>query len=100
MARRARRALATRCATAFLELNQTLQRKLVDYLRTVKKNEENKEAEKSVTDQEQRYFKCLAQVNELRDELKRLQQQYDRTAMEMKKRPVMARAEAPGPLGR
>ena len=71
---------------AFLELNQTLQRKLVDYLRTVKKNEENKEAEKSVTDQEQRYFKCLAQVNELRDELKRLQQQYDRTAMEMKKR--------------
>ena len=95
---------------AFLELNQNLQRKLSDYLRTVKKNEvpsdhrpphpppipaphtalthssrppppphlpllsplpsptqENKEAqEKSVTDQEQRYFKCLAQVNELR----------------------------------
>jgi len=72
---------------AFLELNQNLQRKLSDYLRTVKKNEENKEAqEKSVTDQEQRYFKCLAQVNELRDELKRLQAQFDRTAMEMKRR--------------
>ena len=90
---------------AFLELNQNLQRKLSDYLRTVKKNEvyhrpptrypplppplahpsrtssrpspthpspsptpqENKESqEKSVTDQEQRYFKCLAQVTELR----------------------------------
>jgi len=72
---------------AFLELNQNLQRKLSDYLRTVKKNEENKESqEKSVTDQEQRYFKCLAQVNELRDELKRLQAQFDRTAMEMKRR--------------
>ena len=65
---------------------QTLQRKLVEYLRTVKKNDENKEAEKSVTDQEQRYFKCLAQVNELRDELKRLQAQFDRTAVEMKRR--------------
>ena len=127
---------------AFLELNQSLQRKLAEYLRTVKKNEvphathpmhtasprlthpsplpsplptahtplpspsplspprltpqpphpcpsragEQGGAEKSVTDQEQRYFKCLAQVNELRDELKRLQAQFDRTAMEMKRR--------------
>ena len=65
---------------------QTLQRKLGEHLRTVKKADEGKEVEKSVTDQEQRYYKCLAQVNELRDELKRLQQQHDKQAMEMKRR--------------
>lgn len=70
-----------------LEKNQGLQRRLADYLRTVKKSDEHKQdAEKSVTDQEQRYFKCLAQVNELKDELSRLNLQYDKTAMEMKKR--------------
>ena len=42
--------------------NQTLQRKLAEYLRSAKKSDETKEAEKSVTDQEQRYYKCLAQV--------------------------------------
>ena len=47
---------------AYLELNQGLQRKLADHLRSAKKSDENKEAEKSVTDQEQRYFKCLSQV--------------------------------------
>jgi len=52
----------------------------------MKKVDESKDVEKSVTDQEQRYYKCLAQVNELRDELKRLQQQHDKTAMEMKRR--------------
>jgi len=65
---------------------QALQRKLVEYLRTVKKSDEQKDAEKSVTDQDARYFKCLAQVNELRDEMARLRSQYDKTAMEMKKR--------------
>jgi len=69
-----------------LEKNQGLQRRLAEYLRTVKKSDEHKEVEKSVTDQEQRYFKCLAQVNELKDELSRLNLQYDKTAMEMKKR--------------
>merc|ERR1719240_2096564 len=39
-----------------------------------------------MTDQEQRYIKCLGQVNELGDELKRLQSQYDKTEMEMKRR--------------
>ena len=65
---------------------QTLQKKLGEHLRTVKKAEEGREVDKSVTDQEQRYYKCLAQVNELRDELKRLQQQHDKQAMEMKRR--------------
>jgi len=72
--------------TSSLESNQALQRKLVEYLRTVKKSDEQKDAEKSVTDQDARYFKCLAQVNELRDEMARLRSQYDKTAMEMKKR--------------
>jgi len=72
--------------TASLEQNQGLQRKLVEYLRGVKKSDEQKDAEKSVTDQDARYFKCLAQVNELRDELRRLEGQYDKTAMDMKKR--------------
>merc|ERR1719291_754681 len=71
--------------TSSLETNQALQRKLADYLRTVKKSDEQKDAEKSVTDQDARYFKCLAQVNELRDELRRLEGQYDKTAMDMKK---------------
>jgi len=70
----------------FLDLNQVLQKKLGEHLRTAKKADESKDVEKSVTDQEQRYYKCLAQVNELRDELKRLQQQHDKTAMEMKRR--------------
>ena len=38
-----------------------------------------------MTDQEQRYYKC-SQVNELRDELKRLQQQHSKQAIEMKRR--------------
>jgi predicted nucleic acid-binding Zn-ribbon protein len=64
-----------------------LQKKLSEHLRTsAKKMDESKDIEKSVTDQEQRYYKFLAQVNELRDELKRLQQQHDKTAMEMKRR--------------
>jgi hypothetical protein len=71
---------------AFLDLNQMLQRKLSDHLRTVKKVDETREVEKSVTDQEQRYYKCLSQVNELRDELKRLQQQHSKSAVEMKRR--------------
>jgi len=71
---------------SYLELNQTLQRKLAEHLRQVKKTDENKEAEKSVTDQEQRYYKCLAQVNELRDELSRLQQLHDKQSLEMKRR--------------
>jgi DNA repair exonuclease SbcCD ATPase subunit len=71
----------------FLDLNQVLQKKLAEHLRTsAKKMDESKDIEKSVTDQEQRYYKFLAQVNELRDELKRLQQQHDKTAMEMKRR--------------
>ena len=70
----------------FLDLNQTLQRKLSEHLRTVKKAEEGKDVEKTVTDQEQRYYKCLSQVNELRDELKRLQQQNSKQAVEMKRR--------------
>jgi len=70
----------------FLDLNQTLQKKLSDHLRTVKKVDEAKEMEKTVTDQEQRYYKCLSQVNELRDELKRLQQQHSKAAVEMKRR--------------
>jgi hypothetical protein len=70
----------------FLDLNQTLQRKLSDHLRTVKKADEGKDVEKTVTDQEQRYYKCLSQVNELRDELKRLQQQNSKAAVEMKRR--------------
>jgi len=71
---------------AYLELNQNLQRKLAEYLRSAKKTDENKEAEKSVTDQEQRYYKCLSQVNELRDELTRLQQLHDKSSLEMKRR--------------
>jgi len=71
---------------SFLDLNQVLQKKLGEHLRSMKKVDESKDVEKSVTDQEQRYYKCLAQVNELRDELKRLQQQHDKTAMEMKRR--------------
>lgn len=47
---------------------QALQRKLVEYLRTVKKSDEQKDAEKSVTDQDARYFKCLAQVRRERRE--------------------------------
>jgi len=70
----------------FLDLNQTLQRKLSEHLRTVKKADEGKDVEKTVTDQEQRYYKCLSQVNELRDELKRLQQQNSKQAVEMKRR--------------
>ena len=71
----------------FLDLNQTLQRKLSEHLRTVKKQgDDTKDVEKTVTDQEQRYYKCLAQVNELRDELKRLQQQNSKQAVEMKRR--------------
>ena len=70
----------------FVELNQALQKKVGDQLRTAKKADDSKDVEKSVTDQEQRYYKCLAQVNELRDELKRLQQQHDKSATEMKRR--------------
>ena len=36
---------------------QTLQKKLGEHLRTVKKAEEGREVDKSVTDQEQRYYK-------------------------------------------
>lgn len=42
--------------------NQTLQRKLAEHLRAAKKSDENKETDRSVTDQEQRYYKSLAQV--------------------------------------
>ena len=70
----------------FLDLNLTLQRKLSEHLRTVKKADDGKDVEKTVTDQEQRYYKCLSQVNELRDELKRLQQQNAKQATEMKRR--------------
>eukprot|EP00324_Dicrateria_rotunda_P007015 CAMPEP_0206171500 /NCGR_PEP_ID=MMETSP1474-20131121/42515_1 /ASSEMBLY_ACC=CAM_ASM_001110 /TAXON_ID=97495 /ORGANISM="Imantonia sp., Strain RCC918" /LENGTH=81 /DNA_ID=CAMNT_0053578989 /DNA_START=18 /DNA_END=260 /DNA_ORIENTATION=+ len=48
---------------AFLDLNQTLQRKLAEHLRSTKKADDVKDVEKSVTDQEQRYYKCLTQVN-------------------------------------
>ena len=58
----------------------------MEHLKTVKKPDEQKEAEKSAMDQEQRYVKCLAQVNELRDDLRRQQGQYDKAAMEMKRR--------------
>ena len=67
-------------------LLKKLQKKLGEHLRTAKKADESKDVEKSVTDQEQRYYKCLAQVNELRDELKRLQQQHSKQAIEMKRR--------------
>jgi len=70
----------------FLDLNLTLQRKLSEHLRTVKKADEGKDVEKTVTDQEQRYYKCLAQVNELRDELKKIRQQNAKQATEMKRR--------------
>ena len=106
----------------FLDLNQALQRKLSDHLHTIKKADDSKDVEKSVTDQEQRYYKCLsqvmltstqqmlmlaaamrsppfrpllyppqrpvplAQVNELRDELKRIQLAHDKSAVEMKRR--------------
>mmetsp|Transcript_53665 Transcript_53665/g.117027 ORF Transcript_53665/g.117027 Transcript_53665/m.117027 type:complete len:543 (-) Transcript_53665:426-2054(-) len=71
---------------AFAEMNQNLQRKLAEHLRTVKKSDETKDTETAVTDQDQRYFKCLAQVNELRDELRRVETQYDKAAMEAKRR--------------
>ena len=68
-------------------MNQMLQKKLGEHLRqTVKKTDEGKDVEKTVTDQEQRYYKCLSQVNELRDELKRLKQQHSKNALEMKRR--------------
>ena len=51
-----------------------------------KQGDDTKDVEKTVTDQKQRYYKRLAQVNELRDELKRSRQQNSKQAVEMKRR--------------
>eukprot|EP00002_Diphylleia_rotans_P021843 TRINITY_DN4261_c0_g2_i1.p1 TRINITY_DN4261_c0_g2~~TRINITY_DN4261_c0_g2_i1.p1 ORF type:complete len:631 (-),score=212.53 TRINITY_DN4261_c0_g2_i1:818-2710(-) len=60
-----------------------LERKLANYFAS-KKTEEIREAEKTVQDQEQRYLKCLAGLDELRDELGKVKTQYDRASIELK----------------
>jgi hypothetical protein len=72
--------------SALAEANGALQRKLADYLRSIKKADDRAQAETSVTDQEARYVKCLGQVVELRDELRRLEGTYDAMATEMRQR--------------
>eukprot|EP00967_Tisochrysis_lutea_P114651 scaffold182889_cov31-Tisochrysis_lutea.AAC.1 len=69
-----------------VESNQALQRKLGEYLRTVKKHDERAETEAAVVDQEARYTKTLGQVVELREEFHRLQKTYNSLVSEIQQR--------------
>lgn len=71
---------------ALSEANAELQRKLADYLRSVKKTDHRSQAETSVIDQEARYMKCLGQLVELRDEHRRLEGMYDVISAETRQR--------------
>mmetsp|Transcript_17252 Transcript_17252/g.28550 ORF Transcript_17252/g.28550 Transcript_17252/m.28550 type:complete len:377 (-) Transcript_17252:2661-3791(-) len=65
--------------------NERLQRKLVFYLKA-KKNDDKYEddATRSVTNQDQRYLQSLSQVNELKEDLHKVETHFDRIALDMK----------------
>ncbi|KAI8799757.1 hypothetical protein BJ742DRAFT_116273, partial [Cladochytrium replicatum] len=73
--------------------NTTLQNKLGEYFKR-KRTDENREGEKSVTDQEQRYAQCLSALNDLRSEHEILSSTNQRIANEYNQKLEERLAEA------
>ncbi|XP_046855010.1 coiled-coil domain-containing protein 96-like isoform X2 [Xenia sp. Carnegie-2017] len=61
---------------ALQTLNVQLQHKLAEYFKKKKTDDRQQEVEKNVNDQEQRYIKYLANLDELQDELSQVQKSY------------------------
>eukprot|EP01135_Chromosphaera_perkinsii_P005189 Nk52_evm7s322 gene=Nk52_evmTU7s322 len=66
-------------------VNELLQHKLAQYFQK-KKTEDKREGEKSVTDQEQRYFKCMKALDDLQDEYNKVEGLYERQIKELKEK--------------
>jgi hypothetical protein len=66
--------------------NLSLQNKIFIHLQSKHQGDENKDAEKSVTDHEQRYHKTLAQLEDLHEDQRKVEYLYDRAATDMKLR--------------